>query len=187
MTHNNSWLINKIRNGHQVQFLFFWGHQPNKDGSISKTCFSQWWVAPFEVAGITYKTAEHWMMAGKARLFNNNALLEQIIAAESPAEAKKLGRLVEQFDPVIWDKEKFNLVVTGNLQKFSADKRLKDFLINTGDQVLVEASPVDAIWGIGLPADHAEATNPEKWRGENLLGYALMEVRDQLKKEIATK
>ena len=74
------------------KFLFFWGHQPNKDGSISKTCFSQWWLSSFEVDKVIYKTAEHWMMAKKAELFKDNEILAKIIKANSPAEAKKLGR-----------------------------------------------------------------------------------------------
>ncbi|MNY61948.1 hypothetical protein D3C86_1986990 [compost metagenome] len=92
-----------------------------------------------------------------------------------------MGRLVKNFNAVIWDQHKFEIVVNGNLHKFSQHDAMKTFLINTKERVLVEASPVDNIWGIGMAADHEHIENPLKWRGENLLGYALMEVRDKLK------
>ena len=165
----------------ESKFLFFWGHQPNKDGSISKTCFSQWWLSSFEVDNVIYKTAEHWMMAKKAELFNDNEILAKIIKANSPAEAKKLGRQVKNYDDKLWLANRYEIVKQGNHHKFSQNKDLKTFLINTKDRVLVEASPVDPIWGIGMATDHKDILNPEKWRGLNLLGFALMEVRDELK------
>jgi ribA/ribD-fused uncharacterized protein len=180
MKYNNDWLRDKYKTGEQIKYTFFWGHQPSKDGSITKTCFSQWWMAPFEVDGITYPTAEHWMMAGKARLFNDTPIVERILQANTPKDVKQLGREIQNFDPSVWDEQKFSIVVTGNQHKFSQHEALKTFLLNTGDRVLVEASPVDAIWGIGMAEDHADITNPLLWKGENLLGYALMEVRDKL-------
>ena len=163
------------------KYLFFWGHQPNKDGSISKTCFSQWWLSSFDVDGITYKTAEHWMMAKKALLFNDKEIFEKIIQTKSPAEAKKLGREVKNYVDTVWLANRFEIVKEGNLHKFSQNKDLKEFLLNTNERILVEASPVDPIWGIGMAADHKEVNNPEKWQGLNLLGFALMEVRDELR------
>ena len=165
----------------ESKFLFFWGHQPNKDGSISKTCFSQWWLSSFEVDNVIYKTAEHWMMAKKAELFNDNEVLVKIIKANSPAEAKKLGRQVKNYDDKLWLANRYEIVKLGNYHKFSQNKDLKTFLINTKGRVLVEASPVDPIWGIGMATDHKDVSNPEKWKGLNLLGFALMEVRDELK------
>jgi ribA/ribD-fused uncharacterized protein len=165
----------------ESKFLFFWGHQPNKDGSISKTCFSQWWLSSFEVDNVIYKTAEHWMMAKKAELFNDNEVLAKIIKANSPAEAKKMGREVKNYDDKLWLANRYEIVKQGNRHKFSQNKDLKTFLLNTKDRVLVEASPVDPIWGIGMATDHKDVSNPEKWKGLNLLGFALMEVRDELK------
>jgi len=164
----------------ESKFLFFWGHQPNEDGSISKTCFSQWWLSSFEVDNVTYKTAEHWMMAKKAELFKDHAVLEKILQAKSPAEAKKLGRQVMNYHENLWLAARFEIVKEGNNHKFSQNPELKTFLLNTKNRVLVEASPVDAIWGIGMAGDHKDVMNPEKWRGLNLLGFALMEVRDEL-------
>ncbi|MBF4471667.1 NADAR family protein [Flavobacterium sp. HJJ] len=163
------------------KYVFFWGHQPSKDGTITKTCFSQWWISPFVVEGITYKTAEHWMMAKKAELFNDQEVLEKIIQANSPAEAKKLGREVRNYVDSLWLKNRFEIVKQGNFNKFNQNPDLKEFLINTKERILVEASPVDSIWGIGMATDHKNINNPEKWRGLNLLGFALMEVRDELK------
>lgn len=165
----------------ESKFLFFWGHQPNKDRSISKTCFSQWWLSSFEVDKVTYKTAEHWMMAKKAELFQDKEILEKIIECNSPAEAKKLGRKVRNYDDKIWLENRYEIVKQGNYHKFSQNPDLKTFLLNTNDRVLVEASPVDPIWGIGMASDHTDALNPEKWKGLNLLGFALMEVRDELR------
>ncbi len=165
----------------RIKYLFFWGHTPNKDGRIGKTCFSQWWKSVFEVNGIKYKTAEHWMMAEKARLFKDDEMLQKIIACNTPAEAKKFGRQVKNFDAAIWNNHKYEIVKKGNIHKFSQNEELKEFLLNTKNRVLVEASPRDRIWGIGMGASNEKAENPMLWRGQNLLGFALMEVRDELK------
>ncbi|MVN78518.1 DUF1768 domain-containing protein [Hymenobacter sp. HMF4947] len=182
MTYSTAWLLAELAQEHRVKYLFFWGHQPSKDGVITKSCLSQWWVADFVVAGVTYRSTEHWMMAEKARLFDDAAVLAQILAAKSPAEAKKLGRAIHDFVPDVWEAHKYDIVKTGNFHKFSQHKNLLTFLLATGDRVLVEASPVDTIWGIGLAADHVDAENPARWQGPNLLGFALMEVRDQLRR-----
>ena len=165
----------------ESKFLFFWGHQPNKDGKITKTCFSQWWLSSFKVEKVTYKTAEHWMMAKKAELFKDWEILEKILYVDSPAEAKKLGREVRNYDDKIWLENRYEIVKEGNLHKFSQNADLKTFLLNTKERVLVEASPVDPIWGIGMASDHKDVMNLEKWKGLNLLGFALMEVRDELR------
>lgn len=181
MTLNKQWLLEKYPNPVSIPFLFFWGHQPSQDGIITKSCFSQWWVHPFEVDGRMYPTAEHWMMASKAKLFGDYDTLEKILASDTPAQVKEQGRLVQHFDPAVWDQHKYDIVMEGNYHKFTQHAVLKGFLLSTGDKVLVEASPVDPVWGIGMSSDHPDAGNPAKWRGENLLGFALMEVRDKIK------
>ncbi|AMA48116.1 MULTISPECIES: NADAR family protein [Flavobacterium] len=163
-----------------AKFLFFWGHQPSNDGSITKTCFSQWWQSSFTVDGIVFPTAEHWMMAQKAKLFNDDEMFDKIIHAKSPAQVKQFGRQVRGFDQKIWEDNRFEIVVQGNYHKFSQNEALKEFLLNTNNRVIVEASPVDKIWGIGLTGDDPKANNPKTWNGLNLLGFALMEVRDIL-------
>ncbi|MFE9358056.1 NADAR family protein [Streptomyces olivaceoviridis] len=173
-------LIREVRAGSRIKYLHFWGHRPRPDGRIGASCLSQWWPSPFVVDGVRYATAEHWMMAGKARLFGDAQAERWVLAAEHPAEAKKVGRLVRDFDGAVWDRERFRLVVEGSVHKFAADDDLGMFLLGTGERVLVEASPVDRIWGIGLVADDEAASDPERWRGLNLLGFALMEARERL-------
>ncbi len=181
MKYSTEWLFHQLTQDTRIKYLFFWGNQPSKDGTITKACLSQWWLADFVVGGITYRSTEHWMMAEKARLFKDEATLGRILAAKSPAEAKKLGREIQGFAPEIWEAHKVEIVTAGNLHKFGQNQELAKFLLATSDRVLVEASPVDTIWGIGLAADSADATSPAQWQGPNLLGFALMEVRDQLR------
>jgi ribA/ribD-fused uncharacterized protein len=174
-------LVKQVRAGSRVKYLHFWGHRPRPDGRTGASCLSQWWPAPFTVDGAEYATAEHWMMAAKARLFGDAEAERRVLAAAHPAEAKKAGRLVRGFDEGVWERERFGIVVEGSVQKFAAHEELRHFLLNTGERVLVEASPVDRVWGIGLTADDEAASHPERWRGLNLLGFALMEARDRLR------
>jgi ribA/ribD-fused uncharacterized protein len=174
-------LLGQLQQGFKPEYLMFWGHQPARDGRVTPSCFSQWFPTPFEVDGVSYASAEHFMMAGKARLFDDAQTLERILVAATPADAKQLGRQVQGFDGAQWDAASFDIVVRGNLAKFSQHPALGEFLLATGEQVLVEASPVDRIWGIGLAAEDKKASQPEKWRGLNLLGFALMQVRSALR------
>ncbi|MFF7167584.1 NADAR family protein [Streptomyces sp. NPDC008086] len=183
----DSWdvLIQEVRAGTRVKYLHFWGHRPRPDGQLSASCLSQWWAAPFTVDGVSYATAEHWMMAAKARLFGDAEAERRALEAGHPSEAKKAGRLVRGFDEATWERERFRIVVEGSVHKFGADAALRAFLLRTGDRVLVEASPVDRVWGIGLAAGDDGAGDPQRWRGPNLLGFALMEARERLRAEPA--
>lgn len=174
-------LVREVRSGARVKYLHFWGHRPRPDGRVGSSCLSQWWPSPFVVGGVTYATAEHWMMAGKARLFADAEAEKRVLAAGHPSVAKKAGRLVRGFDEAIWERERFRIVVEGSVHKFAAHADLREFLLGTGDRVLVEASPVDRVWGIGLAATDEAAGDPERWRGPNLLGFALMEARERLR------
>ncbi|MEU6822203.1 NADAR family protein [Streptomyces atriruber] len=173
-------LVGAVRAGEKIKYLHFWGHTPRRDGTLGASCLSQWWPAPFTVDGVEYATAEHWMMAAKARLFEDADAERAVLAARTPAEAKNAGRLVRDFDDAIWTRERFAVVAEGSRHKFASDPALRDFLVGTGSRVLVEASPLDRIWGIGLAADDPRADDPTKWRGPNLLGFALMEARTRL-------
>jgi ribA/ribD-fused uncharacterized protein len=166
-----------MRGGARPRFLFFWGHRPSATGRLGAECLSQWWPAPFAVGGVRYATAEHFMMAEKARLFGDDEAREKILAAASPAAAKKLGRAVRGFHERKWERARFDIVVAGSRAKFGQNAALGAFLTGTRERVLVEASPVDRIWGIGLAATSPAATQPENWRGLNLLGFALMVAR----------
>lgn len=164
-----------------TEFVFFWGHRPSKDGSIIKSCFSQWWISEFTEDGNFYFSAEQYMMAKKASLFDDVEIQKQVLETKDPKECKSLGRKVRDFDEKIWDAAKYEIVKQANYLKFSQNVSLKDFLISTDQKVIVEASPYDKVWGIGLKQDDVKALNPNQWDGENLLGFALMEVRDSLK------
>ncbi|WP_190021926.1 NADAR family protein [Streptomyces hiroshimensis] len=169
-----------VARGEQFKYVYFWGHQPRRDGSIGASCFSQWWPSPFTVDGTVYATAEHWMMAGKARLFGDAEAEAEAIAASHPKQAKDAGRKVRGFDEETWRQHRFELVVEGSVQKFAQDAALSAYLLSTGERVLVEASPLDRVWGIGLAADDEHAQDPARWQGDNLLGFALMEARQRL-------
>ncbi|MET9275372.1 NADAR family protein [Kribbella sp. NPDC003557] len=177
---NSEDLQQRIASGERVKFLYFWGHQPQRDGSIGPGCLSQWWPAEFTVDGVRYPSAEHYMMTEKARLFGDLAAVDRILAARTPAEAKNLGREVRGFDGEAWEAARFGIVVAGSTAKFGQDPALRSYLLNTGRRVLVEASPLDRVWGIGLAADDPRAADPAGWRGLNLLGFALMEARASL-------
>lgn len=171
-------LIQKNKEWKKDDFVFFWGHRPGR--KVTKTCFSQWYVIDFEVDGHKYNCAEQYMMAQKAWLFKDYEIFGRILDATDPQEIKALGREVRNFEPKIWNENKFRIVVKGNLGKFGGNPELKDFLLSTGDKIIVEASPYDKIWGIGMKDGTPGIENPVNWKGENLLGFALMEVRDLL-------
>lgn len=183
MRYNNKWVTDHLETNEQLKFLFFWGHQPLKNGKVGKSCFSQWFEISFTNDSILYLTAEHYMMAEKARLFNDDEILEQILKSTSAGEVKMLGRKIKNFDASVWDTNKYKIVVKGNYLKFKQNKSLNDFLLNTKKRILVEASPYDSIWGIGMSEKDKYISNPKEWKGLNLLGYAIMEVRDLLIKE----
>jgi ribA/ribD-fused uncharacterized protein len=175
-------LVAFVLAGGQPDFLTFWGHRPPAAGGVGKDCLSQWWPVDFTVDGMTYPSAEHFMMAAKALLFGDTETADRVRQAPNPGAAKALGREVRGFDEQRWAQRRFDLVVAGNLAKFGQHQDLLGFLLGTGGRVLVEASPQDAIWGIGLAADDDRAASPENWPGLNLLGFALMEVRHQLRR-----
>ncbi len=166
----------RFNTGEKLKYVFFWGHQPDKNG-ITASCFSQWYGAPFVIDGQRYPTAEHFMMAEKASLFSDQATRAQVLQAPNPGAAKALGRQVRGFDEAVWLKHRFSVVVRANEAKFSQNPDLGQFLQQTESRILVEASPVDRVWGVGLTQDDERVANPNQWRGLNLLGFALMQVR----------
>lgn len=174
-----------VHSGARVRYLHFWGHRPQRDGSVGAGCLSQWWPAPFTVDGRTYATAEHWMMWHKATLFGDDQVAERVLDAAHPHRAKALGRQVRGFDEATWAARRHDIVVAGSVAKFGQHEELGRFLLGTGERVLVEASPVDRVWGIGLAADDPRAADPARWRGANLLGFALMEARAALRADAA--
>lgn len=121
-----------------------------------------------------------YMMAEKARYFRDKKTAEAILQSTSPKEIKELGRKVCNFNTERWNYVKVDIVTTGNIYKFTQNELLRSFLLSTEDKILVEASPDDCIWGIGLPRESPDAFDPERWQGENLLGFTLMTVRHHI-------
>ena len=181
MKYTRDIIIKMFNSKKRMKYIFFWGHRPSADGSITKSCFSQWFACHFTVDGVKYSTAEQYMMAQKALLFGDNKIYNEIMKAFHPKQFKALGRMISGFDEKIWNENKTDIVIKGNLAKFSQNQELKYFLLNTNERVLVEASPYDSIWGIGMSSDDLSCENPTLWKGENLLGFCLMEVRDIIK------
>lgn len=179
MKYNKEQLLNQRLTLTRDDFVLFWGHEDRGKG-LTKVCLSQWYQCPFVVEGQYYNCAEQYMMAEKARIFGDEEIRQQILAEYSQMAMKKLGRKVRDYDDEIWKEKRFDVVVKGNIAKFSQNEKLLDFLLSTDNKILVEASPKDTVWGIGLDESSPEAIQPRKWIGENLLGFALMEVRDIL-------
>lgn len=153
------------------KFTFFW-----------RGPFSQWHPSRFVVDGITYTHAEQFMMAEKARLFGDDDALARILAAKSPRTQKQLGRGVANYDEQRWQAVRMDVVYRGSLAKFGQNKDLMDRLLATAGTTLVEASPYDKIWGIGLRADDPRAQSRATWQGLNLLGETLTRVREEVLK-----
>ena len=152
-------------------FTFFW--RPDSP-------FSQWHPARFTVDGNGFVCAEQYMMHGKAVLFGDAAIAAEILAATEPRAHKALGRKVRGFDDATWKKNREAIVYAGSRAKFTQNPALRAVLLATAGTRLVEASPMDRIWGIGMTAANKDATNPAKWRGQNLLGQILTRLRDDL-------
>ncbi|WP_288057300.1 NADAR family protein [Xylanibacter rodentium] len=172
----------RFNSGESLEYIFFWRHHA-KLGKVTKACFSQWFPACFVVDDVEYNCAEQYMMAEKARVFDDDDIRMRILASNDPKEIKALGRMVKNFDVETWNSVAPSIVVKGNLHKFGQNTELCRFILDTGNKVLVEASPYDTIWGIGMKEAESGIENPCNWKGTNFLGFALMEVRDILNKE----
>ena len=123
------------------------------------------------------------MMTSKARLFGDDSALSAILATDDPREQKRLGRQIRHFDHESWQQECENIVLQGNLAKFSQNVEMRQALMHTGQRRLAEASPHEKLWGIGLSACDYHASSPSIWRGSNLLRQALEHVRETLRSE----
>lgn len=149
--------------------------------------FSNWAKYSFIMDGIKFSSSEQAFMYLKAKLFGDEENMKKILESKSPMIVKRLGRAVKPFDSYVFDKYKFDFMVKVNYEKFTQNENLKKLLLSTGDATIVEASPKDGIWGIKMDVNDPDFNNPEKWRGLNLLGKALMVVRDKIKEEEASK
>ncbi|HKE17246.1 MAG TPA: NADAR family protein [Kofleriaceae bacterium] len=172
-----------VAGGRSFGYRLFYGHRARDDGQLSDSVFSQWWPCRFAEGGQLYTSAEQFMMAGKARLFGDGDRLADIAATDDPAACKALGRRVAGFDEARWQGARFDLVTRGSAAKFRGEP-LRAYLLATGEDILVEASPRDRIWGIGLGRASEAARDPRTWRGQNLLGFALVRARAILRGEL---
>ena len=161
--------------------VFFW-----KDDE-ENGCFSNWFRRKFVIDDFEYLFVEQYMMAQKAKLFHDSERYTAILRASKQWECKELGKQVKPFDSKVWDAVKYEVVKVANRAKFEQNAELMAKLLNTGNAILAEASPNDAIWGIGLDAAAASEVNPSEWPGQNLLGKILMELRTEFSGKRASK
>ena len=173
-------LIDRFDEGFELDFLFFWHPKSPTLKPLGPFVLSQWYEHPFIHEGDLYRSAEHLMMVKKAELFEDFETAAKIKTATAPRTAKALGRQVRNFNEELWVQHRTRIVEQVSLAKFGSDDGLAEYLLSTGTHVLVEASPHDRVWGIGLEEGHVDACMPERWRGLNLLGFALMKTRKQL-------
>jgi len=148
----------------------------------TKNCFSQWYPSEFEYGGIRFSSAEQFMMYEKAVLFKDHDAAKEILKTDHPQEQKAIGRKVKNFDQSIWQKKSVDIVDEANKAKFTQNPTLLDQLMKTTGKTLVEASPTDLIWGVGLTEDDERILNRKNWKGDNLLGIVLTELREELRK-----
>ncbi len=165
-------LKDKIREGEKFNYILFWSGP-----------YSQWEYSPMVIDGKEYLTAEHYMMYRKALCFGDIESIDLIMSTPSPNDAKQVGRRVKNYDDRIWSDVRYDIVVKGNYHKFTQNEEFKKILLSTDDAVIVEASPHDTIWGIGLGEESKKCLDPLKWCGQNLLGFAIMDVREIIRKE----
>lgn len=157
--------------------ILFW-HETGKYG-----CFSNWYRTWFVIDSTPYISSEQYMMSQKALLFKDTEIMNEILHSTDQKTIKALGRKVRNFDPEVWDQHKSIIMHDGIYAKFTQNNDLKRILLSTGKQTIAEASPWDKIWGIGMYASNPDAKDPSKWKGQNLLGKALMQVRDEIQAE----
>jgi hypothetical protein len=152
------------------KYTFFWGMH-----------FSQWYPSKFKINNIEFKTAEHYMMWHKALLFNDDKIAEMILEAENPDDVRWLGRQIKNFNESTWIAQREKIVYKGSRAKFTQNPDLFKVLMDTDDTLIVEASPEDFNWGIGLTEEEAKLIPEEQWPGTNLLGKILTQLREDFK------
>lgn len=154
----------------------FYGHT-NNSGKVNQTCFSNFYPAQFVYRNYKFPTSEHALMASKAMLFWDNTRFQMILKSDGPNSAKQYGRRVEGYTDSIWAGCRYQIMTDILVEKFSQNTELGDYLLSTGEEILAETSPYDRIWGIGLGQDSLDWTDQKLWKGQNLLGFALMDTR----------
>ena len=154
------------------KYVFFWNG-----------IYSQWYPSPVVIDGMEFNCMEQWMMWNKAKLFEDDEVADLIMSTLRPSKQKELGRTVIGFNKEKWDAVAYDIVVKGNYEKFTQHKDLQEELLKTKDSILVEASPYDTIWGIGMGKNSPGIENEKNWKGLNLLGKAITEVKKRIQNE----
>lgn len=151
-------------------------HNPDEENGY----LSNWYLSQFSVEEITFSSMEQYMMYKKAVCFQDYDTADRILEMEDVSQIKKLGRKVSNYDENYWNGVRQIVVYRGLLEKFGQNDELKKLLLETGDSVLAECAVKDRIWGIGLSMTDPDRLDRACWKGQNLLGYALMMVRETL-------
>ena len=162
-------------NGQWHDAVFF--HLPDEPSGY----LSNWYPAAFDLDGITFSSSEQYIMYRKCLLFDDHVSAASILATNDPAKQQSIGRDAGNFDPTVWNGMKQTIAFRGLMAKFSQNEDLKQQLLSTGDAYLVECAYKDVIWACGIRLHEDERRDIRKWRGQNILGFTLMEVRDALK------
>lgn len=189
MKYNRQWLLREIARGKRFTYTGFWGNQSDTKEERS---FSNFYPSKFTVDTIqglhTFTCSEQYFMYLKAVEFGDLAIVRKILDNTlAPNHYKNLGRKVSGFDDNKWSRVRYQRMLDCLRAKFMQNDDLGKNLLSTGDTILVEASPFDTVWGVKLSKQTKEGkvltqwSDPTQWRGDNLLGFALMEVRDELK------
>jgi len=155
------------------KYFFFWKHR-----------LSQWHIVNFTAGSYTYNCCEQYMMHLKAVLMRDPETAAEIMNEKNPYNHQTLGRKIKNFNQEVWDMNKYSVVLTGNRARFTQSAECRELLLATGDKILVEASPYDKVWGIAMGVNDPDILDETKWRGQNLLGKVLTQVREELKAEI---
>ena len=152
-------------------------HNPAEENGY----LSNWYISSFCLSGITYSSMEQYMMHQKAICFHSTEIASQILKTENPSTIKALGRQVSNYNDLIWSGVRQIIVYQGLIEKFSQNPELLEKLLSTKENLLAECAVSDRIWGIGLSMTDPARLDPKLWRGQNLLGFALMQTRTLLR------
>lgn len=178
--HNYQELVQQIQTGQSFEYLTF-SRKTAEEPIVNNECLSLLFRAPFRAEGALFKSAEHFVVAEKARMFKDLPSALKAIMAKTPERAHTIGQGIQGFDEAIWAENCEALLVKANFYKFKAHQLLRDFLLCTGDKVLVYADADDLLLGAGFACDSQQyLTDPTRWPGKNLLGFSLMTVRDMI-------
>ena len=144
---------------------------------------SNWYMSDFVIDDIKFTSMEQYMMYKKAQLFNDKKIMQEILSTDNVGKIKMLGRSVKNYDEVMWNGVRQIVVYEGLYAKFSQNESLREKLLATENDILAECAVSDCIWGIGLAMNDDKRLSTEEWRGQNLLGFAIMQVREKLSKQ----